>query len=219
MITVFANPKGGVGKSLLSFNFAVYQQLKGKDVVVVDLDAQHSILKFQKIRSINPECSPLNIKIFGDGNELLEFLEKSENKEVVIDTGGFDSDFNRYSLACANKIIVPVSDSSVELMRLVDFNEILANIENTLKDSNATKKIIGNVLFNRIHPSLRNVSEIVSSFEDMSNLKFLNSMVRDRARIKGSVSNGISVLEEVGYAKDERAINDLKTAFEEIESL
>ena len=99
------------------------------------------------------------------------------------------------------------------------FNEILANIENTLKDSNTTKRIIGNVLFNRIHPSLRNVSEIVSSFEEMSNLKFLNSMIRDRARIKGSVSNGISVLEEVGYAKDERAINDLKRAFEEIESL
>lgn len=219
MITVFANPKGGVGKSLLSFNYAIYQQLKGKEVIVVDLDAQHSILKFQKIRSLNSQLKPLNIKIFDEDSEsLLAFLDSIDNEEVVIDTGGFDSEVNRYCVASADKIIVPIGDSPVELMRLVDFNDILSEIESSLKSENVNKEIIGNVLFNRVHPNLRNLNDIVTDFSDMSNLKFLTSMVRDRARIKNLISSGMSALEE-GNNKDERAINDLKVAFQEIDKL
>ena len=43
-------------------------------------------------------------------------------------------------------------------------------------------------------------------------------MVRDRARIKNLISSGMSALEE-GNNKDERAINDLKVAFQEIDKL
>ena len=137
MITVFSHPKGGVGKTLLAFNYSVYSS-KRRKTIVVDLDGQNSITMFNAIRSQNDDLSALDIKTFDNTKALIEFLKNVNNDDfVVIDTGGFDSAYNRLAIAFADKIITPVSDSPVELMRLIDFdrilNEISAQIGNKLK--------------------------------------------------------------------------------------
>lgn len=213
MITAFLHPKGGVGKSLLSFNFAVYQMLKGKDVVLIDLDGQHSILSFNRVRLANSELKPLNIKTFSSDMELVSFLDSVRDENVVIDTGGFDSSYNRAVLSYADKIITPTSDSPIELRRLKDFSGIVRETSSKLG-----KKIVANILFNRLHPSLRNLDNIKDIFGDDS-FNFLNSTIKDRARIKSSISFGMSVFEESGAIKDLRAIEELSQAFEEIEAI
>ena len=64
MIIAFLHPKGGVGKSLLSFNFAVFKMLKNKEVDFIDLDGQHSIPSFNQLRLQDENLKPLNIKTF-----------------------------------------------------------------------------------------------------------------------------------------------------------
>lgn len=44
-IVVFANQKGGVGKTTLCTTFANYMTAKGHPVLVIDCDAQQSIYK------------------------------------------------------------------------------------------------------------------------------------------------------------------------------
>ena len=48
VIVTFANQKGGVGKTTLCVTFANYLLTKGVNVVVVDCDFQHSILKCRR---------------------------------------------------------------------------------------------------------------------------------------------------------------------------
>lgn len=214
MITVFSHPKGGVGKSMLAFNYAVFLQKKGIDAIVIDLDGQHSISNFNAIRKIYGK-PVLDIRTFDDTNELIKFLNSiDKNTRIIIDTGGFDSSNNRIALAFADKIITPVSDSPVEIMRLLKFSDILEDIEKNLQHKMKTY-----VVLNRIHPSLKNIENIKEPFKDSLFYEFLNSTVRDRVRFKFSVSQGNSVFDEDDAIKDEKAIEELNNLFNEIENI
>ena len=214
MIVVFSHPKGGVGKTLLAFNYSVYSA-KRRKTIVVDLDGQNSISMFNAIRKQNDDLKPLDIKTFDSTEALIEFLKGVSNDEfVVIDTGGFDSAYNRLALAFADKIITPVSDSPVELMRLLDFDRILKEIS----------KQVGNelnihIVLNKLNANTKNFEYIFDPFKDMQNFKFLKSVVRERSRIKFSVANGKSIFEEPKGSKDKKAINELKDLFKEIDNL
>ena len=69
------------------------------------------------------------------------------------------------------------SDDWIEINALEKMLEIIEKYNADVARCNyfvnyENKEIIGNVLFNRVHPSLRNVNDIVTDFSDMSNLKF-----------------------------------------------
>ncbi|QKF65537.1 partitioning protein, ParA family (plasmid) [Campylobacter corcagiensis] len=215
MIVVFSHPKGGVGKSMLAFNYAVFLRKKGIEVAIIDLDGQHSISNFNKIRIAFNVTPTLNIKTYDNTNELVSFLNQvSSSDMVIIDTGGFDSSNNRIALAFADKIITPVSDSPVEIMRLLNFSNILDEIE-----VNLNHKLKTYVVLNRIHPSLKNIDYVKEPFKDKPVYNFLNSVVRDRVRFKFSVSNGNSVFDEPENIRDEKAIFELNSLYNEIENI
>lgn len=215
MIVVFSHPKGGVGKSMLAFNYAVFLRKKGIKVTIIDLDGQHSISNFNKIRIAFNVTPTLDIKTYDNTNELVSFLNQvSSSDMVIIDTGGFDSSNNRIALAFADKIITPVSDSPVEIMRLLNFSNILDEIE-----VNLNHKLKTYVVLNRIHPSLKNIDYIKELFKDKPVYNFLNSIVRDRVRFKFSVSNGNSVFDEPENIRDEKAIFELNSLYNEIENI
>lgn len=215
MIVVFSHPKGGVGKSMLAFNYAIFLRKKGIKVTVIDLDGQHSISNFNKIRIAFNVTPTLDINTYDNTNELVSFLNQVPSSDmVIIDTGGFDSSNNRIALAFADKIITPVSDSPVEIMRLLNFSNILDEIE-----ANLNHKLKTYVVLNRIHPSLKNIDYIKELFKDKPVYNFLNSVVRDRARFKFSVSNGNSVFDEPENIRDEKAIFELNSLYNEIENI
>lgn len=215
MIIVFSHPKGGVGKTALSFSYAIYCKLNNENVTVIDLDGQHSITNFNKIREALALKPSLNILTFKEAKELVDYLNNVDKKQkIIIDTGGFDSAFNRIVLAFADLIITPVSDSPVELMRLLDFNRILDEISTSAK-----RDIHTYIAVNRVHPSLINLNHILEPLKDKKHFILLDSIVRDRARIKFSVSQGKTVFEEEGSLKDEKAISELTALFKEIEAL
>ena len=214
MIITFSHPKGGVGKSLLAFNYSVYCENKRENPIVIDLDGQHSISNFNKLRVAKSNLKPLNIKTFSSIDELANFLNNvSENQKIIIDTGGFDSSFNRVALTFADKIVTPVSDNPVELMRLYDFSQILKEI------SAATgREVKALIALNRIHVSLKN-NIVKEQFANVDNFIFLKSIVRDRAKIKYSVTDGLSVFDEKKSLKDSKANSELKELFKEINKI
>ncbi|OCR98938.1 hypothetical protein A9K75_09195 [Campylobacter fetus subsp. testudinum] len=217
MIIAFSHPKGGVGKSLLAFNYSVYNQRANEDIIVVDLDTQNSITTINNKRIVNKDLGlkSLDIKTFKNPEELSNFLNNVEsNKKVVIDTGGFDSAMNRVALLFADIIVTPVSDAPIELDRLYKFSNILKTISENVK-----KEIKVYVVINKVHSSLKNTDYITKPFESCDNLIFLDNVIKDRSRIKFSVANGSSVFEDKKSDKDKKAIADFKSLFKEIDNI
>lgn len=96
VIVTFANQKGGVGKTTLCVTFANYLLTKGVNVVVVDCDFQHSILKCRRsdIRKYGEQAMPYDVveREATDRQEMIELIEKLHNdpsiEVAVIDSPG-----------------------------------------------------------------------------------------------------------------------------------
>nr|MBP3723966.1 ParA family protein [Campylobacter sp.] len=214
-IITFAHPKGGVGKTMLAFNYCVNLLLgKQKRFCIIDLDGQHSITNFNKIRNAY-ELSGLDIKHFDNDKDLANFIQNNDYEIVVIDTGGFDSSLNRIVLALSDIIITPVSDSPVETLRLFDFNNILSDIAKEM----GLNELKTHIVLNRIHSSVKNIDTLKAPYSRCRNFTFFDSVIRDRARYKFSIAGGKSVFEENKYEYDKKAVKELRSLFKEIENL
>lgn len=96
VIVTFANQKGGVGKTTLCVTFANYLLTKGVNVVVVDCDFQHSILKCRRsdIHKYGEQAMPYDVveREATDRQEMIELIEKLHNdpsiEVAVIDSPG-----------------------------------------------------------------------------------------------------------------------------------
>ena len=213
-VITFAHPKGGVGKSMLAFNYSAYLLKKRKKFCIIDLDGQHSITNFNAIRKIY-NLPNFDIKHFNESKSLIDFIQNNNYDFIVIDTGGFDSSLNRVVLALSDVIVTPVSDSPVETLRLFDFNNILGDIAKEMK----VDELKTHIVLNRIHGSVRNIESIKEPYQECKNFTFLQSVIRDRARYKFSISSGKSIFEENKNDIDERAIEEIKKLFREIDNL
>ena len=107
-IIVVAHQKGGVGKSTIASNLAV-DLAKIYDVDVLDLDMQKSLSYFNTLRN---DSAKLNIKYAKNFKEVAAIINNNQ-KLLIIDVGGFDSDLNRAAILGADLVITPVSDSTI----------------------------------------------------------------------------------------------------------
>lgn len=161
------------------------------------------------------ELPTLNIIHFNTNDKLINFIQNCKNERIIIDTGGFDSSFNRVVLALSDIIITPVSDSPVETLRLIDFDRILGEIALDMK----IDKLKTHIILNRIHSSLKNIEAIKEPYSECKNLVFSDNIIRDRARFKFSIASGKSVFEENKSNLDKKAISELKSFFKEINKI
>lgn len=210
-IVVFAHPKGGVGKSTNCYNYCIYKQSENDDFIVADLDGQHTMSVLNNIRVQNGLKS-LTIKTFDNTNALIQFLENNQGKDIVIDSGGFDSGFNRIAVAYSDLIVVPTSESPVEQMRIYDFSNILKDIAKEIK-----RDLNSYVLLNRVNANYsdRTLSGIKDSFR-YEPYKFFDTVIRDRVDYKFSLATGKSVIES---GNDLKAIQEITSLYEEIKDL
>jgi chromosome partitioning protein len=212
MVRVFAHQKGGVGKSTLLFNYCIYEQSKGRETVIIDLDGQHSVSSVNELRRL-AGLEPLNILTFSNDRDLINYLNENQDKSIVIDTGGFDSAYNRIAIAFSDLVIVPISDSPFEQIRAMrDLTKILDDIGNEVN-----RKINTYVILNRIHHgnSEKGINTIKASL-NAKQWKFFDSSISDNSDIKFSPGQGKSLLE---YSIKKNPINEMKKFFKELNKI
>lgn len=204
-IIVIAHQKGGVGKSTIASNIAV-ELSKIYDVSVIDLDLQKSITYFNNMRKsslLNP-CEIIDVSTTKD----LKHIINNNQKLLVIDAGGYDSDINRLAISGADILITPVSDSGIELVGLLSFRNILRDIRKVRQDLKSA------VLLNKIHQwansSLNEIYDFINNNEEFI---IFNTILRERADYKKSFDSGKSVVEYNNKAVDEmnNLIDEIKT--------
>ena len=133
-VIVFANEKGGVGKSTLAFHTAIALADAGKKVAVIDLDHGQATLSGALINR-EATCRLLKVDLptpryvaFSQTSAALLSQEiariGSDCAFVLIDVAGGDSPIARRAIAMADTLVTPVSSSVADIDLLGQFDAL-----------------------------------------------------------------------------------------------
>jgi chromosome partitioning protein len=133
-VIVFANEKGGVGKSTLAFHCAVALAHGGASVLALDCDHRqrslHKLLEARggtartlKIALPTPRHTVLDRQ---SGAMLIQEMERlgAECDFVLIDLAGHDSPIARRAIALADTVVTPINCSPADLDALGSINPV-----------------------------------------------------------------------------------------------
>ena len=115
MIINVAHTKGGVGKTTIAVNLAI--EMKAD---LFDLDNQNSSYNFSLIAP--RERATHFIKDRSLLKKIIRTYKDNPDKNIVIDSGGYDSDVSREIILNSNIIITPITVSQTEIDGLLKFN-------------------------------------------------------------------------------------------------
>jgi chromosome partitioning protein len=205
MIITVAHQKGGVGKSTVATNLAVEM-----GTPIIDLDSQHSCYLFSVLRK---EEQGKFLQVFTPEtiDEIEEILEKTNYEKIVIDSGGYDNDLNRFALLISDLIITPVSPSQIEVFGLLKFAEIVEEA----KKHNPSLKV--HVLINNADPRSSGENRKLQQFiEENSSFELLKTKLYRRADYRRAYAEGLSVCE---YNPEGKACKEIKSLIFEVSTL
>jgi len=208
MIITVAHSKGGVGKSLLAWHMALAMKIP-----IVDLDFQKTLVYTNSLRSANKK-KPLEIIQPESPEAFIELMDEwPDEKHIIIDVGGFDSNLNRVALYISDIIITPAVDRVTEMAGLHKFHQIIEELSEKMET-----RIEANVLLNDISPSAKDFSIIEGLVDSLNHFKLMQSKVAHRADFYKTMEEGSGVSElSSGKAKAEikAVIKEIKKIYKE----
>ena len=123
-VIVFANEKGGTGKSTTAVHVAIALAAKGSRVACLDLDhRQRTVGRYLDNRAATVKRNaidlPMPVHATGDGTTEANFerlwTELLDGADyLVVDTPGRDDHFARTAAALADTLVTPMNDSFVD---------------------------------------------------------------------------------------------------------
>jgi len=205
MIITVAHQKGGVGKSTIATNLAVEMQLP-----IFDLDSQHSCYLFSLLRK-EEQGKTLQVFTPETVGEIEQILKSIDHNKVIIDSGGYDNDLNRFALLVSDIVITPVSPSQIEVFGLLKF----AGIVEEAKKHNPSLKVY--VLINNADPRSSGENRKLQQFvEEDSNFELLKTKLHRRVDYRRAYSEGLSVCE---YNPEGKACKEIRALISEVSTL
>ena len=210
MILVCGGIKGGVGKTTVATNLAVMRSLSGKDVLLVDADAQGTASGFSAVRDeAMPNSSGLTtIRLVGKAVKTdVERLGKKHD-DVIIDVGGQDTIAQRAAMLIADVYTAPFAPSSFDLWAIEDTDSLVADA----KGFNENLRAI--CILNMADSSGKDNLEAAEIVSGMANLVFQSTPLGNRKAFRNAASGGLSVVEL--KPRDEKAISEIEALYNSI---
>lgn len=183
MRTLYANFKGGTGKSTIVFNLALWQMDHGQQVQVCDLDPQRTLSDVAAIRTEEAISPALDV---------VNHLPTRRKKGVhyLIDVGASDMTAMRSAIAWADRVVIPVTPSQADIWATQRFLRIMHE---------ARKGKMCEVLafLNRAdaHPRSRENAEALAALDMLAGITPLRQKLVQRLAFRRSFSEGLSVSE------------------------
>lgn len=192
MIILIGGKKGGSGKSTITMNLASELARQKKDVMIVDTDRQSSTAEWATERIRNQSALP-EIFCVQKYNEIhTTLLDLNKRYEyVLVDTAGRDAPELRSAMIVANKLLIPVRPSQLDLNTIPDMQKIIQ--ESKLVNPNLlTLAVLSMAPTNPIVNEAKEAQEFLAEFPSITLLK---TIVRDRKIYRDAVSEGLGVVE------------------------
>lgn len=137
-VTVVMNPKGGVGKSTIATNLAGYFANQGKAVMLGDVDKQQSAREWLKLRPA--QVAPIKSWDIEAGKPAK--LPKGTTHAVIDTPAGLSNKLLDTVIKSANRVIVPLQASMLDILATRSFLEALAD-DKAVRQSDALVGVVG----------------------------------------------------------------------------
>ena len=145
---VFANPKGGAGKSTSAVILATQLASKGAAVTIVDADPNKPVSQWAK-RGVPPKMT-----VLAELSEetIIDAIDEAAEKTpfVVVDLEGTASLMVGYAISRADLVIIPIQGSQLDAAQATKAIALIKQQERALK-----RTIPYMILFTRTNPALR----------------------------------------------------------------
>ncbi len=183
MRTLYANFKGGTGKSTIVFNLALWQQDQGQAVQVCDLDPQRTVTDVARIRAEDGIEPALDVV-----NELP--ARRKKGVHYLIDVGASDMEAMRKAIRWADRVVIPVTPSQADIWATQRFLGIM-------RDERKSKMPEVLAFLNRAdpHPRSRENAEALEALEMLPGITPVSEKLVQRLAFRRSFSEGLSVSE------------------------
>jgi len=199
MIITVAHSKGGVGKSLLAWHLAI-----GLKVPIVDLDFQRTLVYTNNLRKANG-YKKLKIIQPETPNAFIELMDNwPEDKHIIIDVGGFDSNLNRAAIYISDIIITPAVDRVTEMAGLYKFHQIIEELSEKMKTD-----ITADILLNDVSPTAKDFSVMEELVAKLDHFRLMDTVVAHRADFYKTMEEGKGVTELEGKSKAKKELKQL----------
>lgn len=214
MIVLVGAEKGGVGKSTLASNLAVYLAHHKIDVVLLDTDGQATCARFVERRD-EAGILPMIpcVQRTGDVASTLRDLAK-RYQVVLVDAGGRDSREMRTAMAVANLLLTPTRASQADLETLPKVNE-LVGLARGINPSLKASAVLAMAPSNPVIREVENARELLSEFGE---LELTDTVIRDRKVYRDALLEGKGVV-EMNNSQARAEIQLLAQEFFELESI
>jgi len=192
MLIGICGQKGGTGKTTLATNLAVYFAQEGAKVVLVDTDPQGSAYAWYQRRLAGDEdlARVTVIRASGDVYDLLG--EQARNYEVVlVDSGGFDSDALRTSIAVSNLVYVPLQPSQLDIDTTAKVHELVRQAQQI------NRNLVATAIISRAPTNILNRERLETreALESLPSLEISGVTIYDRKVYRDAVLEGKGVTE------------------------
>ena len=210
MILLVGAEKGGTGKTTLAVNLAVLRAGEKREVLLLDADPQRSMSFWASIRDQESPDRPLTcLQKTGDLRSTVQSMADKFD-DLIIDTGGRDSEELRSALLVADCLLIPVKPSQYDLWSL-------AKMVNLIEDARAFNRLLkAVVVVNQAnpHPMVTETSEAGQYLAGVKQITRLKTVIRDRIAFRKSTRQGLAVIETRPI--DSKAADEIMSLHEEV---
>ena len=206
MVYTVGGIKGGSGKTTTAANLAVWLAGRSRDVLLVDADDQESASDFIGLRAGTQLKNDVTVvKLLGKAVFQQVPNLKGKYQDIVIETGGRETDTQRAALVVCSRFLVPFVPRSVDIWTM-------EKVENLIREVSAINTGLRSYAFlNRADIQGKDNADAADALRESELFTYLDHIVRNRKALANSMGQGLGV----GELKpvDEKAVQELNDLF------
>lgn len=210
MIYTVGGVKGGCGKSTVATNLAIYLAHQGRDVLLIDADDQETAYDFSTLREEVETKQASYAAMKQTGSSIRREVPKFKNRfqDIVIDTGGRDTDSQRAALTISDVYLVPFVPRSFDIWTLERVDKLLDEVRAVNENLKAF------VFLNRADARGDENGDAAEMLSESKQVIFIDAPLGYRKAFSTAAASGLGVIEL--KTSDDKAATEFRLLMKKI---